>query len=36
LTPQQLLPEQVSGTIDHVKGRGTLFAKVSGFLGNSH
>jgi hypothetical protein len=34
-TPLQLSPEQASGTIDNVKGRGPLFAEVSSFLGNT-
>jgi hypothetical protein len=34
--PSQLLPEQAAGTIDNVKGRGALFAEVSGFLGDTH
>jgi hypothetical protein len=33
-TPLQLPPEQASGTIDHVKGRGALFY-VFGCLGNT-
>jgi hypothetical protein len=33
-TPLQLPPEQASGTIDHVKGRGAPF-EVFGCLGNT-
>jgi hypothetical protein len=32
--PLQLPPEQASGTIEYVKGRGTLF-EISGCLGNT-